>query len=165
MKKNIVNIIGRTFLMTLVILMATFGSVFAQITSKSSGDGRFEGTWEVRVTIRDCNTGDEIRSFDSLTTFMSGGTLIDSTSGVWQALKTPGHGVWSHTMGRIYKFSFKTFNFDPAGNYTSYTVIRQQATLNQRATAYTSTGTSEFYNPNGTLLFTGCSTTTATRFE
>ncbi len=171
MKKNYVNIIGRTFLMTVVILTAAFGLIYAQEEtagsddSNSSGNGRFEGTWDVRVTIRNCNTGDEIRSFDSLTTFMSGGTLVDSTSGVWQALKTPGHGVWSHINKRSYRFSFKSFNFDPAGNYTGYTIIRHQATLSQRANDYTSAGTSEIYNPNGTLLFTGCSTTTAVRFE
>jgi hypothetical protein len=96
---------------------------------------------------------------------MSGGTLLDSTSGIPQALKTPGHGVWSHVSGRTYSFSFKSFSFDAGGNFTGWTIIRHQAYLNLRATAYTSAGTAEVYDPNGNLIFTGCSSTTATRFE
>ena len=165
MKKNFLKIGGGMVLACLVILTVSFGLTFAQGESKLSGGGRLEGAWNVRVTLRDCQTGNEIRSFDSATTFMSGGTLIDSTSGVPQALKTPGHGVWSHTVGNTYRFSFKSFSFDPAGNYTGYTIIRHEAELNFRANAYESAGTAEVYAPNGTLILTGCSTTTAARFE
>lgn len=165
MKKNFLKIIGGTISMFLIIATLSFGLVFAQNDSSSRGGGRLEGTWDARVTIRDCQTGGEIRSFDSIGSFMQGGTMIDSTSGVPQALKTPGHGVWSHLTGHSYKFSFKSFSFDAAGNYTGYTIIRHTATLNPGATAYTSAGTAEVYAPNGVLVFTGCSSTTATRFE
>jgi len=165
MKNNLVKKIGGTVLVSLVILTFAVSSAFAQDESKSQGGGRLEGTWNVRVTIRNCQTGAEVRSFDSLTTFISGGTLIDSTSGMAQSLKTPGHGSWSHTNGHSYQFSFKNFNFDAAGNYTGYTIIRHQANLNIRATAYESVGTAEIYAPNGALILTLCSTTTATRFE
>lgn len=165
MKNNLVKKIGGTVFVSLVILTLALGLTFAQAESNSLGGGRFEGTWNVRVTIRNCQTGSEIRSFDSIGTVMPGGTLIDSTSGVAQALKTPGHGVWSHTTGRSYQFSFKNFNFDAAGNYTGYTIIRHQATMNSRATAYDSAGNAEIYAPNGALILTLCSTTTATRFE
>jgi hypothetical protein len=105
-----------------------------------------------------------IRSFDSVTQFMTGGTLIDSTSGVPQALKTPGQGVWEHTTGPDYRFRFKSFSFDAAGNYTGYNVIQHDATLDRTGDAYESRGTVEIYNPAGVLVGTGCSTTVATRF-
>lgn len=133
--------------------------------SGQGGGGRLEGTWDVRVTIRNCQTGAEIRSFDSLTMFMFGGTLIDSTSGMAQALRTPGQGVWSHVSGDTYRFSFKTFSFDAGGNFTGWTKITHEAALDSNGKEYTSAGISEVYAPNGTLIFTGCSTTTATRFE
>ena len=76
-----------------VLLMAMFAPIWV---SGQSGGGRLEGTWDVQVTIRNCQTGAEIRHFASLTVFMSGGTMLDSTSGIPQALKTPGQGVWSH---------------------------------------------------------------------
>ena len=166
MKNTFAKLISRSVLASLVILTLALSLTFAQSESKSQGGGgRLEGTWNVRVTVRNCQTGDAVRSFDSLTTFNSGGTLMDSTSGIPQALKTPGQGVWSHTTGRSYQFSFKSFSFDPAGNYTGYTIIRHDATLNQGATAYDSAGTAEIYTPTGVLLTTLCSTTTATPFE
>ncbi len=165
MKSSLLKMIGGTVLAFMVILVLTFGFVFAQDESKSAEGGGFDGTWNVQVTIRNCQNNAAIRSFASLTTFMSGGTLLDSTSGIPQALKTPGHGVWSHTGGREYKFSFKSFSFDANGNFTGWSIVRQFAVLNQRAGDYESFGTSEVYAPNGNLLFTGCSATTATRFE
>lgn len=134
-------------------------------SSRRRGNARLEGTWDAQVTIRNCQTGAAIRTFPSIGTFMSGGTFLDSTSGTPQAMKTPGHGVWSHISGRTYLFKFKSFTFDPSGNPTGWTIITHEATLNRHATEYESAGTAEVYNPTGTLIFTGCSTTTATRFE
>jgi len=133
--------------------------------SEQSGGERIIGTWDVQVTLRNCQNNAAIRTFPSIGTFMSGGTMLDSTSGIPQALKTPGHGVWSHTGGREYKFSFKSFSFDANGNFTGWTIIRHFALLNSRGIGYESFGTAEVYAPNGNLLFTGCSSTTATRFE
>jgi hypothetical protein len=133
--------------------------------SGQGGGGRLEGVWDVRVTIRNCQTGAEIRSFASLTTFMFGGILIDSTSGIPQAQRTPGEGVWSHVSGDTYRFSFKSFSFDAGGNFTGWTKITHDAVLDSNGKEYVSAGGSEVYAPNGTLIATGCSTTTATRFE
>jgi len=168
MKRNLVKVIGGTVLAFMVISALTSGLVFAQDESKSesrNGGGKLEGTWDVQVTIRNCQTGAAIRTFASLTTFMSGGTLLDSTSGIPQALHTPGHGVWSRTGRNIYRFKFKGFNFDPSGNFTGWTIINHEVNLNRNADDYESAGTSEIYAPNDVLLFTGCSTTTATRFR
>ena len=139
-----------------------------QAQENSSGDragGRIEGAWDVQVTIRNCQTGAAIRTFASFGTFISGGTVLDSTSGTPQAQRTLGQGVWSHVSGKTYRFKFKAFNFDPSGNFTGWTIINHEARLNRSADEYESAGTSEIYDPNGTLIFTGCSTTTAVRFE
>ena len=133
--------------------------------SGQGGGGRLEGAWNVRVTILNCQTGAEIRSFDSLTMFIFGGTMIDSTSGMPQSLRTPGQGVWSHVGGDTYRFSFKTFSFGAAGNFTGWTKITHEAVMDSNGQQYTSAGTSEVYAPDGTLMTTGCSATTATRFE
>jgi hypothetical protein len=105
-----------------------------------------------------------IRSFDSVTTFMQGGTLVDSTSGTAQQLKTPGQGSWGHTTENNYVFRFKAFTFDAANNYTGYTIIRHEAQLDPSGDSYTSSGGVEIYNHNGILIAMGCSTTAATRF-
>jgi hypothetical protein len=133
--------------------------------SRQGGGGRLEGTWDVQVTLRNCQTGVANRTFASVTTFMFGGTTLDSTSGMPQALRTPGQGVWSHVSGDTYRFSFKSFSFDAGGNFTGWTKITHEAALDSNGNQYSSAGIAEVYAPNGTLQFTGCSTTTATRFE
>jgi hypothetical protein len=148
-----------------IVLMSVILAVVAFAQSKDATvGGRLEGAWNVRVSITNCQTGGVIRSFDSVTQFMAGGTLIDSTSGVPQALKTPGQGVWEHTTGSNYRFKFKSFTFDPAGNYTGSTVIQHNATLANTGDSYESSGNVEIFNAAGVVVGTGCSTTTATRF-
>ena len=166
MKTNIRKIIGGTTATLALVAALAFGTAFAQEdASKARGGGRLAGTWDARVSIRNCQTGAEIRSFNSIGTFMSGGTMIDTTSGLPPSQRTPGHGVWSHTDGRNYRFSFKAFSFDAAGNPTGWQIVRHEATLEADGDAYSSAGTAEFYAPNGTLLSTGCSSTTAVRFQ
>jgi hypothetical protein len=133
--------------------------------SGAGGGGRLEGAWDVQVTIRNCQTGARITSFSSVTTFMAGGTLVDSTSGTPPSRRTPGQCDWGHGSGDAYRFSFKTFNFDPAGTFTGWTKITHEAVFGASNDEYSSSGTSETYDTNGNLTATGCSTTTATRFQ
>ncbi len=179
MKNTFLKTIGKAALAILMLAMFAQISVSAQDINDSQSDKqitedtqeslsngqRLEGTWDVQVTIRNCQTGTAIRTFPSIGTFMSGGTMSDSTSGTPQALKTPGHGIWSYIGGRNYRFKFKSFSFDASGNPTGWTIISHEANLNHRANEYVSAGIAEVYNMNGNLIFTGCSTTTATRFE
>lgn len=134
-------------------------------STEQSGGERLGGTWDSQVTLRNCQTGAAIRTFASIGTFMPGGTVIVSESNISPALKTPAHGVWSHTGGNTYRFKVKAFNFDASGNFTGWMIISQQLTLNHQANVYEAAGTAEFYAPNGILVATGCSTVTATRFE
>jgi len=161
--------LAKTFMifagLSIVILLIALNATTGQITRKPISAGRFEGAWNVRVSITNCQTGAEIRSFDSITTFNDGGTVVDSTSGMPQMLKTPGHGVWAHTTGQNYAFKFKAFSFDTANNYTGYTIIQHEAHLDASGDSYTSEGTLEVYSPTGMLVLTGCSTTTATRMS
>lgn len=165
MKSNIVRLAGGILLAALIVSTPALGLVSAQDLKIKNGGGRLEGTWDAQVTLRNCQTDAEIRTFASIGTFMSGGTMLDSTSGIPQARKTPGHGIWSHVGANIYRFKFKSFSFDPSGNFSGWTIINHEANLNPSADAYESAGTAEVYSPNGILLFIGCSTTTATRFE
>ena len=166
MKRNMLKIVGGTITTLTLVAALAFGPAFGQDEAKSTrGGGRLAGTWDVRVSIRNCQTGAEIRGFNSIGTFMSGGTMLDTTTGMPPTMRTPGHGVWSHTDGRNYRFSFKAFSFDAAGNATGWQIVRHEATLEPNGDEYTSAGTAEFYAPNGTLVSTGCSSTTAVRFQ
>ena len=166
MKNTMVRLAGGILLLAVMASTPALGLVAAQDNLKiKNGGGRLEGAWDVRVTIRNCQSGAFIRDFDSITTFMFGGTLIDSTSGMPQAVKTPGHGVWSHVGANLYRFRFKSFSFTPSGEFTGWTIITHEASMDPGGNSYESNGTAEVYCANGDLDFIGCSTTTATRFQ
>lgn len=131
MKTTWLKTIARTTLAILMLAMFAQISVSAQdiineeykqledASQQRANARKLIGTWDVHVTLRNCQNGTAIRTFASIGTFMSGGTFLDSTSGTPQALKTPGHGVWSHISGRTYRFKVKSFSFDPSGNLTA----------------------------------------------
>ena len=160
------RVVGGILLAAVMASTPALGLVSAQDRLKiKNGGGRLEGTWDVQVTLSNCQTNEEIRTFASTTTFMFGGTLLDSTSGMPQAVKTPGHGVWSHVGANLYRFRFKSFSFSPTGTFTGWTIITHEASMDPGGDYYESAGTAEVYFANGDLDFIGCSTTTATRFQ
>jgi hypothetical protein len=165
-KRHFVKIIATTLSLLSVVTALTLGFVFAgNAQNGSQGGQRIVGTWNVHVSVRACQTGVEIRTFKSMEHFNQGGTMQDVSSGFAPSRQTPGIGVWSYLGGNIYSFRFKSFGFDANGNFTGWTIVRHEITLDANADEFTSEGTAEFYDANGNLLFTGCSSNTATRFE
>ncbi|MBA2379358.1 MAG: hypothetical protein H0V76_07265 [Blastocatellia bacterium] len=148
------------------LLIATFISTAAALGfgQENRGGGRLAGTWDATVTIRNCATGDAIRSFASIGTFIDGGTFIGSTSGLAQSLRTPEHGVWRHVGNNVYLMRFKTFNFDAAGNAVGYQVVAHTLALSKDANQYFSEGSVQFYMLDGTPIMQGCSDATGSRF-
>ena len=132
---------------------------------QSQGGQRIVGTGDVHVTARSCQTGAEVRTFESPEQFNAGGTMQDVASGFAPGRQTPGVGVWKHLVANRYSFSFKSFGFDANGNFTGWTVVRHEVTLNPAASEFTPEGTAGLYDAGGNLLFTGCSGNTAARFE
>ena len=147
----------------LFLVLGTACSAVAQ-SNKAGGGGRLEGTWDARVRITNCQTGAEITSFNSIASFMSGGTSIGSTAGIPQANRTPEHGVWRHVGGNNYAFKFKTFSF--AQNVpTGWSIVEHQVVLSADANSYTSSGTAKFFDADGNQVNSGCSDAIGTRFD
>ena len=130
---------------------------------ENRGGPRLAGTWDANVTIRNCATGDVIRTFASIGTFNEGGTFIGSTSGLAQASRTPEHGLWKHVGRNTYMMRFKTFNFDPAGVAINYQIVTHTLELAQDANTYFSEGSVQFYLLDGTPVMQGCSEADGTR--
>lgn len=144
------------------ILTISLGSAFAQ--GESKGGGRLAGTWDAVVTLRNCITGDAIRSFNSIASFTKGGTTIGSTAGIPQSLRTPEHCIWRHEGGNTYAFKFKSFSFDPAGNRAGWSIVTHQLELDQDNNSYTSAGIAQIFATNGIQVAQGCSTGVGARF-
>ena len=156
--------------LAVLITMGTLNTSMAQ----SGASGRpipppvqpsLEGTWDVQVTIINCDTGQEIRSFASLVIFMAGGTMIESTSGTPPALKTPGAGVWYRTTDNNYVYSFKHFNFNAQNVFIGWQIIHAEAAVDPIGNSLTGSGTVEIYDANGVLMATGCTRLAAARFD
>jgi hypothetical protein len=167
MRKNFLKALGVAVSTILVFTALTpaFVSAGDDDRVQSQGGNRIVGTWEVHISARVCQTGAEIRTFESLEQFNTGGTMQDVSSGFAPGRQTPGIGVWRHLGGNSYSFSFKSFGFDANGNFTGWTIVRHEVSLDAKAGEFTSEGTAEFYDAAGNLLFTGCSSNTATRVE
>lgn len=129
-----------------------------------------EGVWNASVVITDCASGNPIGlpPFDAMAIFGANGTFHDtnSNSPVLQ-VRSDAFGYWKHISGNNYRFAFKAFHFDLAGMYIGYNIVRHDVLLAGNGKSYTSKGTAEFFNPDGTARppGLGCSEATATRFR
>ncbi len=164
------TLIGKIVAFTAIAIVFTVTSSAQSIivtppaVGQNGKGGKLVGTWDAVVTIRNCNTGAVINTFASIASFNKGGTTIGSTSGIPQANRTPEHGVWRHVFGRNYQFSFKSFNFDPAGVPTGYAIVTHDLRLDHGGDSYTSEGIAQFFLMNGIQVGQGCSDGVGTRF-
>jgi len=179
MKNTFLKLIGTAALAILMLAMFAQVQVSAQdITNEAQSDelinselsrGRnardLEGSWNVQVTLQNCQTGEAIRTFSAMNTFMQGGTMQEFSVGAAPLARGPGHGVWRHQGGRRYSFAFQFFRFNADGTYAGTTRGRRAAEISRSGDSYSATATLEVFNPAGVLVATGCAAETATRFE
>ena len=163
MKNTFVKSIGVTALALLLI-----GGV--QLFGSGQSNGRhqrsIEGAWRTTITIRNCQTGAPITTFQGLQTFNEGGTVAETATGVPPSMRTPGHGVWSREQGwQNYSFAFMYDRFNADGTYAGSQKVKGAVVLEASGDELTVVATTEIFNPAGQLIATGCSTATATRIE
>jgi hypothetical protein len=123
------------------------------------------GVWQTTVTPRNCQTGEAVApAFQGLLTFNQGGTMAEVAAGSSPALRSPGHGVWKAGNQFHPTIAFTFIRFNPDGTFAGRNTIRQTANFPQN-NQFTTTGTLEVFAANGSLIASGCSTSTVTRFE
>ena len=98
-------------------------------------------------------------------TYNQGGTTEETDLGGPVLVRLPGHGVWRHQIGRQYSAAFRFLNFNPDRTFAGTNVVRSAISLGLSGSEYSSTDTLEVFDANGTLILSGCATSTATRFE
>ena len=156
-----------TFALTLALLLAV---CIPQLCAAGQGENKeeakgLEGTWLADVTLRNCQTGDAIRSFQGLVTFVRGGEMLETANASSPALRTPGHGSWRGNPGQGYTSVFMFFRFNPDGTYAGTQKVTGKAEIGEDPDEFTGTSTIEIFNPAGVLVATACVTQTARRFE
>lgn len=147
-----------------------YASGTAAYASSDDGDGPngLSGTWQVQVTLRNCQSGAPIGApFYSLLTFADGGTMTENTANplFYPAIRGPGQGVWSRNRhGKQYSAStiaFITMN----GSLVKTQKITQTIDMGPGQNDFTTPhATVEFFDPVGNLLTSGCATALGKRF-
>ena len=155
---------GATAALVLAGMLVLESGLKARAQSESQA-GRIEGTWRVQLTVRNCQTGEPLRSFPTLFIFGQGGTLSITTAGLPPALSTPGVGVWGHTNGNTYSAVSEAFVFSPAGTWIQTHRLTRAIELSSDANEFTDTVTLEIFDTNRNLIATGCGTSAGRRFE
>jgi hypothetical protein len=166
-------------------LLFTSGGTLLAGHDEFDGHAGPVGTWNVQVTLRNCETNAPLGPpFNSLVTIHDGGTVSESAGSLAFApgQRSSGHGTWNRIGRQTYgqrMISLLLFDtlpnlpgtptFNPMmpvtpGFFAGWSIVSHTATLNDR-NHFTSAGANEFYKSDGTLYRTGCSTAIAQRFE
>ncbi len=152
-----------------LLTAAAAGLVLAHLPAPA-GAGELAGLWNVRVTLTDCATGDPLpfpgATFDALGLFERDGTMHDTNANS-PLTRSSSFGTWRRLSDRTFKFAFKLFRFDATGGIPiGSQIVRHRVVLSKNGKSYSSEGTAELYDVNGTRQAPdGCSTSTATRFR
>ena len=147
--------IFRSLLGLLTLTVAAF--------AQSEGGGRLTGTWDTVVTIRNCDTGAAITSFQSVGSFNQGGTFSGITSGMPPTARTSERGTWRHVQASEYRFRFKAYLYNPAAQAIGYQLVTQDLVLDADNLNWSSTGVSRPFTLDGMEIGGGCSTALAPR--
>ena len=166
MKRLILKTIGGASMVMFVV--ALIAQVWVPAQTQKGNDNGLIGSWDVRITARDCETGAPIPVipvFPAMMTYDQGGTMQETDLGGPGVVRLPGHGVWQHQVGRQYSAAFRFLNFLPDRTFIGTNVVRSSVTVSLDGSEYTSTDTLEIRDANGVVVGTGCASAVATRFQ
>jgi len=162
MKKQIFIVIGVASL--LVTALAVTAQVLVSPQENVRQGNSLVGSWDVVVTVRNCETGGAIFSFPAMITYNQGGTMNESDLGAPGLTRLHGHGTWSRGRAKDYSASFRWLNFNPDRSFAGTNIVRSAVRLSNDGNSYTSTDTTELHI-DGNIIPIACGTQTATRFE
>ncbi|MEO8647543.1 MAG: hypothetical protein ABI539_00110 [Acidobacteriota bacterium] len=130
-------------------------------------DNQIVGVWNTSVTPLNCQTGEALAPpFAGLITYNKGGTLAEYGANPATPFRTPGHGIWEKNQGsRQYSFAFSFIPLTPSGMVVGRLRVEQTAKLSRSGDEMVSRGTFVLRNLNGDVIGTGCTSSTASRFE
>jgi hypothetical protein len=165
MNTKTIRFVGRSLAFLAVLLT---GLSTATAGNRDSGK-RIVGIWTAHVNITNCLPGNVpgpvvFASFDTMNAFLADGTYLDANAQN-PALQSGHLGYWRHIRGDKFEFAQKFFMFDAAGVLTGWRIVRHTVRLHRNGMSFTSGGYAETFDVDGVLVATGCSTSSAIRFD
>ena len=157
---------GRTAVLVLACMFFLGPGLTARAQSHGDSSRRgLEGAWRLQLTVRDCNTGQPLRTFPAVFTFAQGGTASVITAGQLPSLATPGLGIWYHTEGHDYTAVTEAFIFSPAGVWIQTHRLTRAIQVSVSGDEFTDTVALQILDTAGNPIATGCATSVAARLE
>jgi hypothetical protein len=138
------------------------GSLAAELTGK--GSRALEGTWNVIVTIRNCQTGTPVAAFKAMDLFIQGGSLVD-TNAAPPSTRGPGFGSWEFVAEHEFSSVLRFFLYNADGSFAGVRRIAQNISLGEDNAAWTSDVSITVFDPAGNQVATACGTAAGTRAE
>jgi hypothetical protein len=164
--------IGKAFwtLSAAVMMLSVMGQR-ALAQDPGSAASPLIGTWQVTVTLLNCQTGNPLGPppFSSVLTFARGGTLAEDTTNPSFAAgqRSPGQGVWettSHDVFYVRSVAFINFSTPATGFEAGQQIIEQTITYDDPSDQWSAAATIKFTDTNHVVYRQGCATAAATRF-
>lgn len=154
-------------IMTVVILMISVVSVTGQDKAPERSLG---GVWLVKITPRNCTTGDPIptAAFESLFTFHRDGTMLVSLRNNSLVVeRTAAHGLWRRDRGwSDYSFKFVHLRRNlTTGLFAGKQESGGTLVLSESGDEFTTDGSTIGYSADGIPGTGGCSNSVGTRFK
>lgn len=166
----------RIFLGVVLVTAAMFvGSTVANgqeppDRSQQAPNRSLVGVWEVKITPRDCTTGDPIPSaaLEALFTFHNDGTMLASFRNTPGLERTAAHGLWRRDLGWS-DYSFKFVHLRRSVS-TGLSAGKQESggtlVLSESGDEYTTDAHTIVFNADGIPVgVRGCSNSVGTRFK
>ena len=165
-KMTTTRLVCRTSLFGWAALLVFALSPASQAASAALDQRRgdpIEGVWESQITITDCTSGTVLASFRGLGSFIRGGANIQ-TNNLPPGAGSPALGRWERIGQGHYSAAFRFYAF-ANGVFSGTQRVSRDIQLEPGADTFTSVLSTEFYDPNGNLVATGCGSEAATRVE
>lgn len=150
----------RKLFIALIIAAVTTITAFAQTNNPPQWTSP-TGSWEGVVT----SIGGGPPPFRVLMNFTADGGFTGSGDGD-SAVGSPQYGVWERIGGkssRTYAVTFRQLFYNPDSSSTGSARMQQTVILNESGDTWSGPAVVRIYAPDGTLVFTGNATATATR--
>jgi hypothetical protein len=119
-----------------------------------------EGTWNLNVTVVNCQTGAVIRTVNSLQMFSHDGSLTETAN---TATRGGSVGKWSHVDDNTYTSQFWFYRYNPDGTFKSMAEGLNKVELSGDGSHFTAKGIVTDYDATGNVLSVGCVTHAARR--
>jgi hypothetical protein len=152
-----IDMTKRMFRVCAMITMAVAG---CQSMLLAQDNHSMEGTWDLGVTVVNCQSGALIRDVRALQMFSHDGSFSETAN---TYLRGSSLGKWDHVSKNVYISTYWFFRYNADGSFKSIAEALNKEELSSDGSHFNGTGTITDYDAAGNLISTGCVTHAARR--